>query len=274
MEDTELARRLLGRIIGEEIVDLVVRPQEYSAPSEKHGVTIYRLDFKATIKLKSKPQKKGKEKKNWKPEYKTVLIELQKAKHRDDLMRFRRYLGDNYRKKDEVTGADGKMTAVELPIITVYFLGFPMPPIETSVLKINRVYTDLITNKVLDVQTEFIEKLTHDCFVILIPELPPKERSGLEKVLKVFNQTYSLSSDNKLLEISNEELTGDDLLELLADRLRKAATDEDILRGIEIEEEVEDTIDQFIRDNEELKEENTELKKRLEELEKQVKNKR
>jgi hypothetical protein len=120
----------------------------------------------------------------------------------------------------------------------------------------------------LDVQTEFIEKLTHDCFVILIPELPPKERSGLEKILKVFNQSYTLSSDNKLLEIAKEELTGDELLELLADRLRKAATDEDILRGIEIEEEVEDTIDKYIREKEVVKEE---LQEKLQERDEKLK---
>ncbi|MEM1119517.1 MAG: hypothetical protein AAGJ18_03670, partial [Bacteroidota bacterium] len=83
---------------------------------------------------------------------------------------------------------------------------------------------------------------------------------------------------------------------------RKAATEEELLRKIEIEEEVEGTIEQHIREKQELSEkvtslegrndklqgknvelkgenvelkgENAELKKRLEELEKQFKNKK
>jgi len=230
----------------------LVRPQEFSSPSAKYGITIYRLDFKARIKIKGK-----------KEEYKTVLIELQKAKNRDDLLRFRRYLGDNYRKEDEIKGADGEMVKVALPIITVYFLGFPMPPIKTSVVKVNRVYTDLITNRELKVRTEFIEKLTHDSFVILIRELAPKERSELERVLKVFNQSFKLGSNEKLLEISDEEIKQDELLEMLAERLRRGATDGDLLRKMEIEEEVEETLDRFYRAKEEMKEKYFEMKEKL-----------
>ena len=271
MEDTEIARRLLGRIIGEEITEIVVRPQESSRKSAKYSLTIYRLDFKATIKTKE-------------GEYKTVLIELQKAKQEGDLLRFRRYVGENYRKEDEILIENGEMEKVILPIITIYFLGFRMPPIKTSILKVNRVYKDLITNRELDVRTEFIEKLTHDSYVILIPELPLKERTELERLFKVFNQSYKLGADDKLLEIAYEELTNDELLLQIAERLRRAAMDEEVLRGIEIEEEVESTIDKFVREKEaaeeknvelkgenvELKGENVELKERLQKREKDL----
>ena len=261
MEDTEIARRFLARIIDEEIVEISLRPQEYSGTSPKHELTLFRLDFKATIKLK-KEEKKKKDK-NWQANHKTVLIELQKAKQVEDLGRFRRYLGDNYRKTDEITLPDGSKNQVELPIVTIYFLGFPMPPVETSALKINRIYTDLITHQVLNVKTKFVELLTHDCFVILISKLPPKERSELERILKVFNQSYAMYGDNKFLEISEEEIKGDELLEMVAKRLRKGAMDEELLREIEIEEEVDEMIDQYIREMEDLKER---IKKRDEKI--------
>ncbi len=280
MEDMEIARRFLSQIIGEEIKKIELRPQEHTIKSKKHGVTILRFDFKATIQLKEQSPKSKAAKKNWKPKYKTVLIELQKAKKPKDIERFRRYIGDNYKKKDVITDENGRVESVDLPIVTIYILGFPMPPIETSVLKINRVYTDLNTNKPLKVQTEFIEKLTHDCYAILIKKLPKESRSELERILQVFNQTYTLDSDNKFLEIKAELVEGNELLEIMSGRLKDAALDEEIIEGILLEQEVEEVIDQHIREKEELlenlKERDEKLieqNKLIEELKQQLKSK-
>jgi len=266
MEDTEIARRLLSKIIGEEITKIEVRPQEHTYKTEKHDITVLRFDFKATIELKEKLSTNKKTKKNWKAKYKTVLIELQKAKKPKDIERFRRYLADNYKKKDTITDADGIIQSVDLPIVTIYILGYAIPPIKTSVLKINRVYVDLNTHKPLEIQTEFIEKLTHDCYAILIKKLPKAARSELEQILQIFNQTYILGSDKKFLEIKEELVKSNDLLELMSGRLKEAATDEKIIEGILVEQEVEEVIDQHIRDKEELKEA---LKKRDEKLKEQ-----
>ncbi len=260
MEDTEIARRLLSKIIGEEITKIEIRPQEHTYKTEKHDITVLRFDFKATIQLKEQSVKKKTAKKNWQAKYKTVLIELQKAKKPKDIERFRRYLGDNYKKKDTITDSVGNIQSVDLPIVTIYILGYSIPPIKTSVLKINRVYVDLNTDEPLEVQTEFIEKLTHDCYAILIKKLPKESRSELEQILQIFNQTYILGSDKKFLEIKEDLLKSNDLLELMSGRLKEAATDEKIIEGILVEQEVEEVIDQHIREKEELKEENEELK--------------
>lgn len=284
MEDTEIARRLLSKIIGEEITKIEARPQEHTYKTEKHDITILRFDFKATIQLKEEPVKK---KKGWKPKYKTVLIELQKAKKPKDIERFKRYLGDNYKKKDTVTDSDGNIQAVDLPIVTIYFLGYSIPPITTSVLKINRVYIDLNTHKPLTVKTEFIEKLTHDCYAILIQKLSKQYRSELEQILQIFNQTYVLDSDKKFLEIKEAIVKENELLQLMSGRLKEAASNEKVIESILVEQEVEEVIDQHIREKEELKEENEglkgevtglkgenqDLKKQLEALKKQLKNK-
>ncbi|MFK7983145.1 MAG: hypothetical protein AB8G86_24410 [Saprospiraceae bacterium] len=270
LEDTEIARRLLSEIIGEEITKIELRPQEHTYKTEKHDITILRFDFKATIQLKAQLTK-GSKKKNWTPKYKTVLIELQKAKKPKDIERFRRYLGDNYKKKDTITDATGEVQAVDLPIVTIYFLGHSLPPISTSVLKINRVYIDLNTNETLAVKTEFIEKLTHDCYAILINKLSKESRSTLEQILQIFNQTYILDSDKKFLEINEQLLKSNDLLQLMSGRLREAATDEQVIEGILIEQEVEEVIDQHIREKEALKEENEGLKGENEDLKEGVK---
>jgi len=267
MEDLDIARGLIGEIIGEEITQLVAHPQETLAKSKKYSILILRLDFKATIRTKDGT-------------HKTILIELQKAKMYDDLMRFRRYLGENYSKQVSVVTDDGVTTQKTLPITTIYILGFALPKIETSVLRINREYYDLIHQKKLDVKTDFVEKLTHDSFIILIKQLPAKERTELEGILQVFNQLFQDSSDPKLMEIGQRELPENELTNKILARLRQGATEEYILKQMMIEDEVESAIDKHVREKEEIKEElktkdeelktkDEELKTKDEELEKQ-----
>jgi len=110
LEDIEIARDLLSTILGEEVVSLELKAQE-TASENTWNIQILRLDFKAVIKKKDGSLFK-------------VLIELQKSKQVFDVMRFRRYLGDNYRKEDQILDKDGLAVFRPLPIITIYFLGF------------------------------------------------------------------------------------------------------------------------------------------------------
>lgn len=103
LEDVEIARELLSTILGEEVHNLEIKSQE-TATETGGGINILRFDFKAVIKKKDGEQYK-------------VLIELQKAKQAFDAMRFRRYLGDNYRKEDEVPNDQG--TLGKRPLLTI-----------------------------------------------------------------------------------------------------------------------------------------------------------
>ncbi len=194
MEDQRIARFFIETLTGESIVDIEIQPQEYTwhkeareakdietlrAIKEKYNVydllamDVYRLDFLATIKT---------------PEgCKKVLIEIQKAKNAVDLMRFRNYLAEQYKKEDEVMAGSGK-TKMALPLITIYLLGFKLSEIETSVIKVNRQYIDLITNQVIHQKSNFIEKLTHDSYVVQIPRIQPRLQSRLEALLTIFEQ--------------------------------------------------------------------------------------
>ena len=78
------------------------------------------------------------------------LRNRQKAKEVFDVMRFRRYLGDNYRKEDDVLNEQGILEKSPLPIVTIYFLGFRLDNIQNAVVKINRVYQDAITHEIIE----------------------------------------------------------------------------------------------------------------------------
>ena len=123
MDDNKVAKLFISTIIGEEIEKLTIRPTEKVISSKVQPIsyTVYRLDFSAKIKT---------------PEgYKQVLIEIQKAKHAIDLMRFRRYLGEQYKTEDEVISEYGTEKR-PLPIIAIYLLGFDLHEISSAAVTV------------------------------------------------------------------------------------------------------------------------------------------
>ncbi|TAD95501.1 MAG: hypothetical protein EAZ97_15360, partial [Bacteroidetes bacterium] len=133
MDDNKVAKLLISSIIDMEVLDLDFQPQEFIAdlspsksleemkkaerkkkkviPPEVY-LTIYRLDFKARILT---------------PEgEKLVIIEIQKAKYISEIMRFRRYLGEQYSNENniyETKTKKGLLIKKGMPIISIYFLG-------------------------------------------------------------------------------------------------------------------------------------------------------
>jgi hypothetical protein len=252
MEDTKVAKRFLSILIGEEILSLELRPQEQTVKSPRHLVTVYRLDFKAIIKTK-------------KGENKKILIELQKGKQAIDLLRFRRYLGDNYINSDEVNGVK-----INLPIITIYFLGFELD-IKSAVVKIDRKYTDLTNGKVINQKDEFIEKLSHDGYFIQIPRLPLKAQTKVEKILSVFNQKWVTDSSHRLLMNFKGE-TADEDVKLLLKRLELAASEDEIYQQSILEETFDESLDNLLREKEvKIEEQAKEIENKDKELENKAK---
>jgi len=224
MEDLEVAKRLISIIIDEQILDLEVKPQEFTTFYQRLGVSILRLDFKAIIKTKEGNAKK-------------VLIELQKSKNALDIRRFRRYLGENYTKVDGL----GKQKE-DLPIITIYFLGFTLS-INVPIIHVNRVYKNRVTGLEIKGKDAFIEKLTHDSYIIQIPLLPAKTQTKVEKILSVFNQKWVQDEDNRWLMIYDDAEIDDVDLEMIAKRLEHAAQDTETRDQTEIENELEEGLD-------------------------------
>jgi hypothetical protein len=263
LEDVEIARELLSTILGEEVQSVEVKPQETS--TETSGdIRILRFDFKAVIK---KPN----------GEINKVLIELQKAKKAFDVMRFRRYLGDNYRKEDDVLNDKGDLDKRPLPIITIYFLGFPLNSIQSGVVKINREYRDVVTQEILDIKEDFVELLTHDSYLIQVRKLAKAARNKLERVLHIFSPIYQSTTDKHQLDFQGD--TNDSLVKKMVDRLGRAIASEEIRDLMDVEDELDRIFDREMKKKDEIIadkdkllieefQKNLELQKQIEELKK------
>ena len=250
LEDVEIARELLSTILGEEVQSVEVKPQETS--TETSGdIRILRFDFKAVIK---KPN----------GEISKVLIELQKAKKAFDVMRFRRYLGDNYRKEDDVLNDKGDLEKRPLPIITIYFLGFPLNSIQSGVVKINREYRDVVTQEILDIKEDFVELLTHDSYLIQVRKLAKAARNKLERVLHIFSPIYQSTTDKHQLDFQGN--TDDPLVKKMVDRLGRAIASEEIRDLMDVEDELDRIFDREIRKKDEIIAEKEEIIAEKEEI--------
>ncbi len=251
MEDKRIAKFFVETLTGETLVDIDIRPQEFTYNDRLAGIAVYRLDFIATIKTSNNKHKK-------------VLIEIQKAKNSVDLMRFRNYLAEQYKKEDEISTETGK-TKLALPIITIYLLGFKLNEINTSVVKVNRLYTDLISNTIINQKSDFIEKLTHDCYVVQIPRIEPKLQTKLEVLLTIFEQNY-FTDDTEITKDYKYKID-DDLMKNIVDILHHAGTDPIERLEIENEQEALRVFDAGMR---ELKQTISEKEKELSEKEKEL----
>jgi hypothetical protein len=241
MENERVVRFFIGTLINEEVESVVVNPQEYTFMKyldkddpdtqeyiyeklqERLFINVFRLDFIATIKTKS-------------GEYKKILVEIQKAWSEMDLMRFRNYLGEHYKKVDNI---DGNKTA--LPITTIYILGFKLPEIDTACLKVQRDYIDLINGRIIEKKNEFVEKLTHDCYIVQVGRIKDRYQSRLEQLLSVFEQA-NFERDTKTTKNYTHQ-TDIEEMKLLTDILHHVGTDPMERIEIEKEEEAWRTID-------------------------------
>jgi hypothetical protein len=217
MENERVAKFFIATLLDQIIETVEVKPQEFTYINELAGLSVFRLDFIATIKTST-------------GEFKKVLIEIQKAKGQIDLMRFRNYLAEQYKK--EVTINNEK---VILPITTIYILGFKLPEIEVPCLKIERNYRDLVANKIITKWSEFVEKLTHDSFIVQVERITDKYQTRLDKLLSVFEQK-NFVDENKIIK---EFIHDADLEEvkILTDILNYVGTDPTEKKKIETEQE-------------------------------------
>lgn len=225
MEDSKIAKLLIGSIIGEKIVELDFFPQERTVES-KESWTVYRLDFIAKIKTN-----KG---------HKCILIELQKAKFETDIMRFRKYLGSQYANKENryKTGLkkNGKPRKKPLPIISIYFLGYPLKDIDAPIIKVKRHYYDVVNHdREIKQKEEFIESLTHDSFVIQIPHLRHKFQSDLECLLSIFDQ-HNRTADEHILNI--DESAYPKKYGMIIRRLQSIIAEPEIRYAMDVEDEI------------------------------------
>jgi hypothetical protein len=248
MENDKVAKFFIGTLLEQTIENVEVLPQEYTYKGEfdfnkpedvdryeerlrrRHSIWVYRLDFIATIRTDL-------------GEFKKVLIEIQKAKNPIDLMRFRNYLAEQYKKEDNINHEN-----VVLPITTIYILGFKLPEIESSCIRVKRDYIDLINKTTLTQKSDFVEKLTHDCFVVQVERITNRYQTRLDKLLSVFEQKNF--TDDKEITKNFTHNPDIDELKTMTDILHYVGTDPQERKQIEIEQEAWRTVNAMFEEKE------------------------
>ena len=265
LEDNDVAKLVISTIIGEDITELDLLPQEGTVELKDRSLTVYKLDFSAKIKTKDG--------------IKQVIIEIQKAKYSADIMRFRRYLGQQYSNKNntqtyrtkDCKGKESKEKKKAIPILTIYFLGHKLKNVEAAIIKVKRDYIDLSTNKKIEKKEDFIESLTHDSFVIQIPYLKGKFRTDLEKMLNVFSQDeINLNTENLLHELTIEEENYPEKYRSIIRRLQRAIAEPDVRARMDVEDDVLEELQDKERKIEEKDKVIEENKKVIEEKDKTI----
>ena len=251
MENEKVAKFFISTLLEQSVEAIEIKPQEFTYTNELAGIAVFRLDFIATIKNDS-------------GEYKKVLIEIQKAKNPIDLMRFRNYLAEQYKKEDKINNENAI-----LPITTIYILGFTLPEIETPCLKVERNYKDLINKTILLKKSEFVEKLTHDSFVVQVERITDRYQTKLDKLLSVFEQRNFTDKREITKNFAHEPDI--DELKTITDILHYVGTDPEERKQIEIEQEAWRTINAMFEEKErkyqqELEEQRQELEEQKQEL--------
>ena len=266
MDDGKIAKLMISSIIGEEIEELTFLPQEFIGEIEKSDKgqqsetrrnqkgrwTVYRLDFSAKIKTAEG--------------YIKVIIELQKAKFPTDIMRFRKYLGEQFSNKEnfQKIKVGNRIRKTGLPIISIYFLGHKLDHTTSSAIKVSRQYKDLITDEIIETKESFIESLTIDSYVIQIPYLTDKRRNDLEILLSVFDQRNPADNDHHILNIKEEDFP--EKYRAIIRKLQKAIQDNEMKRKMELEDSIIDELEDLEREIEDLEQENEQILKEKEQV--------
>jgi len=246
MENNRWATKVISVILDEEIEELKLNQQETVFPDNKHQLTLFRLDFKATIKKNDGTKH-------------TVLIELQKSKYITDILRFRNYLGSNYMKAESEKDSDGKDRKVSYPIITIYILGYNLDEIPYMAVTVNHQVVNSINKEPLHLESDFINQLNHRSHILQIRRLPEKRVTKLEQFLALFNQAW-ITENHYILDLQDvpKEFEG------IARYLQTPVLDDSFRLQLQAEEEID-----MIFDDQEYRhiKEKMELRKEKEEAE-------
>ena len=223
MEDERIARTILSALLKENIVNVEVRPHEYTN-GQKEILSIFRIDFGATV-LKPNGEKQ------------LILIELQKTWLPTETLRFRQYLGVHYQNpKNIVTGSPDRHA---LPMVAVYLLGHTVGEIEEPVVYVRHQafnYEDEPVTR--GIPNKFIDSLNHDSIIVQIPRLHGKINNRLDKVLSIFDQKRVCQDNQHYLNLDDEAFdTADADMQPIIHRLMMAASNIEMRQNMNVEDE-------------------------------------
>ena len=215
LENDRAAKFFIGTILNCKVLSLESASTEYTEPDdETPKISLFRMDFAATIVTKEEGEKR-------------VIIEMQKAKILDDVFRFRKYLGKEYRKS-------------KLPIIAIYILGFNLS-VDSPAFGNFPIYRDLRTNDELHVHDIFVEQLTHRAYFVQTKRIKPSLNTKLDKMLSVFEQKNFIGEDKTTKDYTFQ--IDDPELKVVVDVLKYAASDAKAREELDKEEYYQDAME-------------------------------
>ncbi|MDR3189054.1 MAG: hypothetical protein LBT94_07720 [Prevotellaceae bacterium] len=231
MEDEKVAKAFISAIIGEEVVALdfaaqertLRRPKKTSgqdAQKEETFFTVCRFDFSAKIATPNGG-------------FKTVLIELQKAKLSSDIMRFRRYMGLHYENPSNTSGKGRSKKARQL--YCIFLLGYDIGIPECPLIQVDYGVKDVVGKKDLEVTNEFIQSLHHKSWIVQIAQLKQRRRNKVEKLLSIFDQENRVTANNHIMNVREEDFPA--CYHPIIRRLRMASESEDVQIEMEMEDD-------------------------------------
>ena len=178
MEDMRIAKGLISRIIEEEIIELTHAPQEETQMKLKldmESIGVNHQDYVAIIKTSS-------------GELEKIAIEVQKSSIQPKIESFRNYLSEKYRKYTTINGKE-----IYLPIRTIYIIEKTFNKNLPSVLKVDRNYINVLTQKKYEgAKDKFVELMTHDAYFIQTRLLPPNLENEITRVLSFFTRMFAI----------------------------------------------------------------------------------
>jgi hypothetical protein len=199
MSDSRVANTFLSAIIGEKIVELDFTSTEYTLKPgidktkidrTLEQITVCRFDFAAKIETEN-------------GDYKTVIIELQKAKFATDIMRFRRYLGTMYQSAENTSD---KKRIKARQIYCIYLLNYEIGLSDSPIIKVDYVVSDLTTGEELNKKNKFIESLNHKSWIVQVKQLKEKRRNELENLLSIFDQD-NIANNEHILNVDDSQFS-------------------------------------------------------------------
>ena len=258
MEDERIARTILSALLKQDIVNVELRPHEYSN-TKRDTLSIFRIDFAATVR-----QSDGSEQ--------LILIELQKTWLPTETLRFRQYLGVQYENPKNIVAESSDQHA--MPMVAVYILGHCLGDIEEPVVYVRHQaydYNEQLITK--GMPNAFIESLTHDSIIVQIPRLHGKINNRLDEILSIFDQTYKNRDNQHVLNLNDSYYAEDDVeMQRILRRLLIAAADADMRMDMNVEDEyfsiIESRDTDIMMKNRELAESAAKLKESNQKLEK------
>ncbi len=108
-----------------------------------------------------------------------------------------------------------------------------------QVMRVAREYLDGVTGQRLADREEFVEALSHDCWVVQVPLLASRRRTDLERLLSVFDQERQVAGERGVLEIDERELP--ERYAPVLRRLAGATASEEVADSMALEDEIAET---------------------------------